>query len=99
VGARLDAKPELLFLLRHVDHAELVSQSGAVEALTTGRGTDAVAVLDSTEVADVFGIEMAEAPVIPKASSRKDLKARPKPKAGKKAGTRAKPTPRKTKIK
>ncbi len=62
VGARLDEKPELLFTLRHVDHAELVSRSGAVEALTAGKGTAVVAVLDSAEVGDVFGIEMAGEP-------------------------------------
>ena len=62
VGARLDEKPELLFTLRHVDHKELVSRSGAVEALTAGKGTTAVAVLDTAEVGDVFGIEMAVEP-------------------------------------
>lgn len=97
VGARLDTKPELLFLLRHVDHAELVSQSGAVEALTTGRGTDTVAVLDSTEVADVFGIEMvdaATAPVVASQKSRKIVKAKPKPNTGKKPVVKAKPKAR-----
>lgn len=66
VGARLDEKPELLFTLRHVDHAELVSRSGAVEALTAGKGTDVVAVLDAAEVGDVFGIEMAGEPAATK---------------------------------
>lgn len=65
VGARLDEKPELLFLLRHVDHAELVSRSGTVAVLTEGKGAEGVAVLDSAEVGDVFGIEMAEEPVVP----------------------------------
>jgi len=83
VGARLDEKPELLFTLRHVNHAELVSRSGAMEALTTGKGTDAVAVLDVTEMGDVFGIEMAEeptAPVAPKAGTKKRV-AKKQPKA------------------
>ena len=69
VGARLDEKPELLFLLRHVDHAELVSRSGAVAVLTEGKGAVGVAVLDSAEVGDVFGIEMAEEPVVPVVSN------------------------------
>ena len=90
VGARLDEKPELLFLLRHVDHKELVSQSGAVQALTTGKGTGTEAVLDSEEVGNVFGIEMAEepeAPLVPVPPVKKRAKAAIKPKK-KKAVTR-----------
>lgn len=100
VGARLDKKPELLFLLRHVDHADLVSQSGAVEALTAGRGTETAAVLDSDEVADVFGIEMAEvvtAPVLASQKGQKIVKAKSKPKTGKKSVVKAKPSPRNAK--
>ncbi len=90
VGARLDEKPELLFLLRHVDHKELISQSGAVQALTTGKGADTDAVLNSEEVGNVFGIEMAEepeAPVAPSPPVKKRVKAVIKPKK-KKAVTR-----------
>ncbi len=61
VGARLDHKPELLFLLRHVDHNELVSQASVVTALTDGTGAADAATLDAAEVADVFGIELAAA--------------------------------------
>ena len=82
----MDEKPELLFALRHVNHAELVSRSGAVEALTAGKGTDAVAVLDGAEVGAVFGIEMAGEPAAPVA-----------PKAGKKKGVAKKPTQAKAK--
>lgn len=58
VGARLDEKPELLFLLRHVSHQDLVSDSSAVTALT-GTKNDAVhATLSTAEIRDVFGIEM-----------------------------------------
>jgi len=60
VGARLDSKPELLFLLRKVDHLELIS--GAVDAAPVAkagkpRGNKTIAAGD---LADVFGIEMAE---------------------------------------
>ncbi|HAH32186.1 MAG TPA: hypothetical protein DCL44_07725 [Elusimicrobia bacterium] len=68
VGARLDEKPELLFLLRHVSHQDLVSGSSAVTALTgTKTGADH-ATLSTAEINDVFGIELqttgtaAEAP-------------------------------------
>ena len=95
VGARLDEKPELLFMLRHVDHKELVSQSGAVEALTKGKGTAGVAVLDSAEVGSVFGIEMAGEPeiplVIPKPPVKKMVKATAKPKQKKSVETKAAP--------
>ncbi len=61
VGARLDDKPELLFLLRKVDHLELIA--GAVDGATVAdagksRGKKTIAAGD---LADVFGIEMAEA--------------------------------------
>jgi uncharacterized Zn finger protein len=68
VGARLDEKPELLFLLRHVSHQDLISGSSAVTALTgTKPGADH-ATLSTAEINVVFGIEMqtggaaAEAP-------------------------------------
>lgn len=63
VGARLDLQPELLFLLRHVDHNELVGQASAVTALTDGPGTANTPTLDADDVSTVFGIELApEAP-------------------------------------
>jgi hypothetical protein len=59
VGARLDEKPDLLFLLRKVDHLELII--GAVDdapaaELDKSRGRKTIATGD---LADVFGIEMA----------------------------------------
>ena len=63
VGARLDEKPELLFLLRHVDHQELVSQAGSITALTETKEGAALPTLSADDVGAVFGIEMeAEAP-------------------------------------
>lgn len=53
IGARLDEKPELLFLLRGVDHTELL------EGTPAGTGTDGTSTLDSADLADVFGIEIA----------------------------------------
>ena len=56
---RLDEKPELLFLLRKVDHLELIA--GAVEntpaAAEQAAGNKTIAAAD---LSDVFGIEMAE---------------------------------------
>lgn len=71
VGARLDQKPELLFLLRHVDHNELVSQASAVTAFTDGTGAADTATLDASEVDAVFGIELTtDAPAKPAAPAR-----------------------------
>lgn len=58
VGARLDQSPEMLFLLRGVNHEELVDVSAAVtDAARTGTSRRRIA---ATGVADVFGIDLAE---------------------------------------
>jgi uncharacterized Zn finger protein len=61
VGARLDHAPELLFQLRQVDHLELIQEAVSAQSLTpaaaAGRKT-----LAETELADVFGIDLAKTP-------------------------------------
>ncbi len=89
VGARLDAKPELLFLLRHVDHQELISQVGAVEALTAGKGATGEVVLDGIDVANVFGIELGGEPRDPVAVVAKKEGPERKTKTKTKAKTKA----------
>ncbi len=57
VGARLDTRPELLFLLRGVDHQDLVSQaiaSGNLDRELAGTGSS----LDSQDLGAIFGIEL-----------------------------------------
>jgi uncharacterized Zn finger protein len=56
VGARLDHQPELFFRLRNVDHLELIEEavSAAGKTTTTRKKT-----LSATDVAGVFGIELA----------------------------------------
>lgn len=59
VGARLDHSPEMLFLLRGVNHEELVDVTAAVAAVgTAGTSRRRIA---ATGIADVFGIDMDEA--------------------------------------
>jgi uncharacterized Zn finger protein len=60
VGARLDHNPELLFVLRGLDPADLISKASAAEAVreTTAK-VGAAPALSESEVADVFGIELA----------------------------------------
>lgn len=62
VGARLDEKPELLFLLRGVDPAELISKVSAAEAVRQTSLAPAEAAIAETELADVFGIEVETRP-------------------------------------
>jgi len=82
VGARLDDKPELLFVLRKVDHLELIAgavDSAPVASAGKSRGKKTIAVGD---LADVFGIEMAEAEAPALASpSPTAAKKTPKPRA------------------
>ena len=57
VGARLDTKPELLFLLRGVDHEELIeADAEAAVSAATARGKSKR--LAAGELSDVFGIEL-----------------------------------------
>ena len=61
VGARLDESPELLFVLRGVDHLELIA--AATKSLHADLATPVtrkVATLDEGNLAEVFGIEMGE---------------------------------------
>lgn len=60
VGARLDQEPQLLFVLRGVDHAELVSQAVSEGNLDTAlRGTDEA--LAGEDLGAMFGIELDSA--------------------------------------
>ena len=80
VGARLDDAPELLFLLRGVDHEELISaEVGVAVAGPEARGGRRR--IAENALADVFGIEMSEdvTPARTKPSPRR-AKAAPKSK-------------------
>jgi len=72
IGARLDEKPELLFLLRKVDHMDLVAQATEVPAIgsATPAGGKTLATVD---LSGIFGIEFDSATPLPVA---------PKPKRG-----------------
>ena len=78
VGARLDQKPELLFVLRGVDENELLASAG--QGLLPANAPVAVQTLDQNDVAALFGIEMAdsdtseEAPISRRRTSKKSSK-------------------------
>ncbi|MGP0092472.1 MAG: SWIM zinc finger family protein [Xanthobacteraceae bacterium] len=58
VGARLDQKPQLLFVLRGVDEKDLLA--GAGQDLPLTKAPPVQNVLDDGDVAALFGLEMAE---------------------------------------
>jgi uncharacterized Zn finger protein len=100
VGARLDQHPELLFLLRGVDPADLISKASAAEAVRQTGQTEGAAAMSETEIADVFGIELAASASTPGRTARSTPKPaggpnqpgaaarKPKPAASHKAGPR-----------
>jgi uncharacterized Zn finger protein len=61
VGARLDEQPRLLFVLRGVDESELVASAGQDVSLAK-RALAPARVLDDSDVAALFGLDMAEPP-------------------------------------
>jgi uncharacterized Zn finger protein len=91
VGARLDERPQLLFVLRGVDEKELLA--GVSQDLPLTRATPSAAkVLDDSDVAALFGLEMTgtagiDTPMPPAANrpprskttkkNRKPVKTRP----------------------
>ena len=90
VGARLDHEPELLFVLRQVDHLELLDPVAAAGSLAASKA-DGQKTIKEDELADVFGIELDE----PAAPVRKPTKAAKKPAAKSKKAPAKKPTSRK----
>jgi uncharacterized Zn finger protein len=60
VGARLDEKPDLLFLLRGVDHEELITEEAGIAAVSSVSRTDGAMRIAESELSHLFGIEMTE---------------------------------------
>lgn len=102
VGARLDEKPELLFLLRGVDHQELISQDAAQAVVSKGARSKG-RTLDEASLGDVFGIDLAQdaAATAPQPAKRPKAKlaakvppAAAKPQRSSKAKKAAAPEPK-----
>jgi len=77
VGARLDSRPELFFVLRGVDHAKLIDEAVGSSALAgAAAGPPAI---DESELSEIFGVEIERAaPALP-AGERGKKKAKKKP--------------------
>ncbi len=75
VGTRLDVRPDLLFVLRQVDHAELIAGASDMEAT---RGGSKRRTIDASQLSEVFGIEIAQAvPAAPAPTARKSRRGKP----------------------
>jgi uncharacterized Zn finger protein len=73
IGATLDAKPESLFLLRHVNHFELIAASTSSETLLQSHASNAQ--LDEDDLSALFGIEMeSKTHSAPKAATKTKTK-------------------------
>jgi uncharacterized Zn finger protein len=99
VGARLDEKPELLFVLRKVDHLELIAGAGsATSSVVRKPGAKAegraARVIAEADISSVFGIELAPPPSMPPVVARKGERPRRPAKANEtnSAGTAGKPS-------
>jgi uncharacterized Zn finger protein len=73
VGVRLDARPELFFVLRQVDQAELLT-SATADAVTRGRPVAGKRIA-ADRLGSVFGIELEEPP--PARAPRKAAQRKP----------------------
>lgn len=91
IGARLDVEPELLFGLRKVDAKELIACAGEGGA-PVQKLPDAGRILDSSKLADVFGIDFggvdakpSHRPTAKKAKSAAPRKAKSAIRVGKRS--------------
>jgi uncharacterized Zn finger protein len=77
VGSRLDSSPELLFVLRGVDHLELIEQAIPTAPI---KSTSAAPTIAADDLGAIFDIEIGDAPV---AKADAGTKTRAKPAAKK----------------
>ncbi|RME35468.1 MAG: helix-turn-helix domain-containing protein, partial [Gammaproteobacteria bacterium] len=70
VGARLDERPELLFLLRQVDHQELISADLELPSGNGGSGRSRR--LAGQDLSNLFGVEIDDEVVAPKKKSSRE---------------------------
>ncbi len=92
VGARLDDQPHLLFLLRGVDHEELIT-ADAEAAVNASVNSGSGARLESEDLSDIFGIDITPD------DSPQAVKKPVKKKSARKKVTRRKVTSRKAATK
>jgi len=80
VGARIDEQPALLFTLRAVNEQELIAKAG--KGLSTAKKKPKSArLLETADLTDMFGIDLAEEPAPRAAERNKPVKQRPRKRA------------------
>jgi len=77
VGAQLDHSPELLFILRNVDHLDLIGQAIAAENLDRALAGESGDALQSSDLGEMFGIELESSATEP-TNARRPPKAKPR---------------------
>ena len=95
IGARLDDAPQMLFVLRDVDHIDLVARAGSGGALGEITPQAKVQVLRTDGLSEIFGIDLADdepsTPTATTARSRRPVQKKTKKK-------KKSPTKRKRRI-
>ncbi len=91
VGARLDCQPELLFVMRKVDHRELIAKVGDIAGVAKSAARGKRTTIAAESVAEVFGIELddSQAMPTPQAKNRRKKSAAPPRPANRKTRSRA----------
>jgi uncharacterized Zn finger protein len=74
VGTRLDDQPDLLFVLRKVEHAELIAGSTDFQATQSESKRKTIA---NDQLGDVFGIEIADTPATSTTTAKKPRPRKP----------------------
>ena len=102
VGARLDARPELLFRLRAVDEKDLVADLDTALSISN-RPLDVGKVLETDDISALFGLDMAETgdaipghgamPAAPEPVARAGQKRTSTKAVGRKTVVRSRPAP------
>lgn len=98
VGARLDSTPELLFLLRGVDHQELVSQAMAAGNLNRELAAPDDGQLGTQDLSELFGIELETIPPTASAAGEETSETGPVAPVRKKSRRAVAPAARTTKT-
>ncbi|MFZ2655431.1 MAG: SWIM zinc finger family protein, partial [Victivallales bacterium] len=73
IGTRLDFSPELFFILRGLDHKELIGEAAAISAITEGAVDAETLAVEDLE--DVFGVKID----VPRKKTEKSAAVKTKP--------------------
>ena len=105
VGARLDSRPALLFVLRGVDQQELIARASAAPVAAVGKmPAKSGKVLDDADLSALFGLDIEEPSSPPDKEAKAAVETDPKPVSGrhrgkngpKRADRNAPPQPKRT---